>query len=124
MNLTVIADPEFLPKELHSVVTDKPDGDAAGEQRKKRLGLAKKSAVDKLANLDDDEAHGATDPEGDSNSDSVKDEDEVDREPGDDEFDEDDEEADNDYNAEKYFDDGEDDFEDHGGDDYGGDDGF
>lgn len=60
-----------MPKELRDVVTDASDGAAAGE-KKQILGLPKKSLVDKLTNLGNDEIEGNTDGEADSNDGSEK----------------------------------------------------
>ncbi|KAK3703131.1 DNA-directed RNA polymerase III subunit C31 [Vermiconidia calcicola] len=113
---------EFFPKELWDVIgATEGDDDEEGRpaKRQKKLGLAKKSALDKLAKFDDpndDEANVEAEDEEDEGENGEEGED-PDEEPKDDTFEEDEEELD-DYNAELYFDGGEEDY-DEGGDDHG-----
>ena len=123
---TFHTDPEFFPKELQSVVKETAEDDlSAVLRKKKRLALAKKSAADKLANITDkpgeDDAAEANseheDEDGDEEDDEESDDDELARyrDPADD-----DEDDDDDYNAERYYDNGEEDVEKEGaGEDYG-----
>lgn len=108
---------EHFPKELWDVID--PQGESENpDARKKTLKINTKSARDKLAEFDDNE-----DAENEADNEATEkknpDDDEV-EELEDDDFDEDenDDMAD-DYNAERYFEDGEEDYEDGGG---GGDD--
>ena len=92
---------------------------------RKKLGLAKKSTLDKLAKFDDgnEDVPTAEAAEEDKEEGEKEDEDE-DAEPElqDDDFEEDEDDDDNDYNAEHYFDGGDEEMEEHGGEDY--DDGY
>ncbi|KAM0703275.1 hypothetical protein Q7P35_009213 [Cladosporium inversicolor] len=107
---------EHFPKELWDVIDPKGESDNPAA-RKKTLKINTKSARDKLADFDDDEVENEADNEATEKKNPEDDEVE---ELEDDEFDEDenDDMAD-DYNAERYFEDGEEDYEDGGG---GGDD--
>lgn len=120
-------EPRFFPKDLHATIghnTEDTDGRPA---KQRKLGLAKKSTLDRLARFDEDhedQVNGDTnkddDDAGSSNSNAEEGED-FDAEPEDDVFDEDEDDAGNDYNAEAYFDGGDDDFEEGGGGEYGDD---
>ncbi|KAM0720941.1 hypothetical protein Q7P37_003226 [Cladosporium fusiforme] len=107
---------EHFPRELWDVIDPKGESDNPNA-RKKTLKISTKSTRDKLADFDDEEAE--NEAEGENVEKKNPEDDEV-EELEDDEFDEDenDDMAD-DYNAERYFEDGEDDYEDGGG---GGDD--
>jgi DNA-directed RNA polymerase III subunit RPC7 len=107
-NVFALSEKEHFPKELWDVIDPKGESDNP-DARKKTLKINTKSARDKLADFDDaDEAENEAENEA------------VEKKNPDDEFDEDenDDMAD-DYNAERYFEDGEEDYEDGGG---GGDD--
>lgn len=114
-------DKEMFPKELHSMIdgTDKDDDGRAPKRQKKKL-----SAVEMLARFDERDEDGNPEATDDEEGDKADDDDGLGRGPRDDDFDEDDADADNDYNAEGYFDAGEEDYEEAGGDEYGGDDGY
>ncbi|KAL1589304.1 hypothetical protein WHR41_02330 [Cladosporium halotolerans] len=107
---------EHFPQELWDVI-DPHDASSHPSARKKTLKISTKSARDKLADIDDSEGENEVENEGVEKKNA--DDDDV-EELEDDEFDEDenDDMAD-DYNAERYFEDGEEDYEDGGG---GGDD--
>jgi len=108
---------EHFPKELWDVIDPKGESDNP-DARKKTLKINTKSTRDKLADFDeDDEVENEADNEA---AEKKNPEDDEVEELEDDEFDEDenDDMAD-DYNGEKYFEDGEEDYEDGGG---GGDD--
>ena len=128
--LLLLADYRFFPKELWSTIgyskkdaEDKEEENPEGRpaKRQKKLGLAKKSTLDKLAKFDEDhEDEPNAEADEDENEGGNEEEgEEFEREPEDDDFDEDDDDANNDYNAEAYFDGGEEDFEEQGGDEYG-----
>jgi DNA-directed RNA polymerase III subunit RPC7 len=116
-NLPARTEKEHFPKELWDVIDPKSESDNP-DARKKTLKINTKSTRDKLADFDD-----ADDAENEAENEAAEkknpDDDEI-EEIEDDEFDEDenDDMAD-DYNAERYFEDGEEDYEDGGG---GGDD--
>jgi hypothetical protein len=108
---------EHFPKELWDVID--PKGESGNpDARKKTLKINTKSARDKLADFDEDDEVG-DEADGEAAEKKNPEDDEV-EELEDDEFDEDenDDMAD-DYNGEKYFEDGEEDYDEGGG---GGDD--
>lgn len=109
---------EHFPKELWDVLDVSDDEGDKPDARKKKLKINTKSTRDKLAEFDEDE-EAENEAENEATEKKNPDDDEV-EELEDDEFDEDenDDMAD-DYNAERYFEDGEEDYEDGGG---GGDD--
>lgn len=119
------AAPHLLPKELWPTIGYNPKGEVEGAPKKKLI-LSKKSGLDKLARFDEDaEEKGAGGA--DDDDDAAKGDDEDAEEPDgpeDDDFEEDEDDDNDDYNAEQYFDDGEEDFEEAGGDEYGADDGI
>jgi len=122
------AAPHLFPKELWATIGYNPNaegGEVAGGVKKK-LMLSKKTNLDKLARFDEDAEQGAAAGGDDDESAENRNEEDADEPEGprDDDFDEDEDDDGDDYNAEQYFDGGEDDYEDAGGDEYAGDDGY
>jgi DNA-directed RNA polymerase III subunit RPC7 len=111
------AAPQLFPKELWATIGYDPNADP-DSLPKRKLGLAKKGVVDRLARFDEDNADGAGAEEEEEVIQEAEDEEGLEA-PQDDDFEEDEEDDNNDYNAEQYFDGGEDDFEE-GGDEGGG----
>jgi DNA-directed RNA polymerase III subunit RPC7 len=117
--LTRCEDKRFFPKELHSAIgADDTALDADGRpvKRQRKLGLVKASVSDRLAKFDE----GAEDVNANADSENEDDEPEegededrdLDREADEVDFEDDDD----DYNAEQYFDGGEEDYDEGGGD--------
>ena len=121
------AAPQLFPKELWETIGYNPDdGDDPDAYAKKKLVLNKKTVIDKLARFDEDADEGVADAGGDDDDGEAKEDGEDGEDDGlkDDDFDEDDDDDANDYNGEQYFDDGEEDREETGGDEFAGDDGY
>ncbi|GAB1736398.1 hypothetical protein D0862_03213 [Hortaea werneckii] len=121
------ATPQMFPKELWTTIGYDPARDGEGGEGggpKKKLMLSKKTGLDKLARFDEDAdekgAGGGDDDEGEEGKENEDDEEP--EGPQDDDFEEDEDDDNDDYNAEQYFDGGEEDYEEAGGDEYGGDD--
>jgi len=120
------ATPQMFPKELWTTIGYDPARDGEGGEGggpKKKLMLSKKTGLDKLARFDEDadeKGAGGDDDEGEEGKENEDDEEP--EGPQDDDFEEDEDDDNDDYNAEQYFDGGEEDYEEAGGDEYGGDD--
>ncbi|KAK5128466.1 hypothetical protein LTR85_003134 [Meristemomyces frigidus] len=122
------AAPYLFPRELWDTIGYDPDADPndPNAPKKKLVLMSKKTNLDKLARFDDDaDEKGVTgDGADDDDGEGKDDDDEAEPEgPQDDDFEEDEDDEGDDYNAEQYFDGGEEDFEEAGGDEYAGDDG-
>jgi DNA-directed RNA polymerase III subunit RPC7 len=126
--LIVGEEKRFFPPELWDIIGSSPaivSTDAIDEDgrpaKQRKLGLVRKSVMDRLAKFDEgaDEANaGSEDEDDDVNGEDEEGED-FGRDPGDDVFEEDEWDEGDDYNAELYFDAGDEDFEEGGGEDYG-----